>query len=197
MFLCELDLKLFYVINHFRHRLLDLTLPYFSHPDLIYVFFVTSGWLILKKKTLLQSLIIWIFLILGYVWVDFSCAKILKPYFQRPRPFVSQENLYYYSDQKHRYLNQPLKKDTSYSFPSNHASNVAFTSVYLSLFYPPFAWGWTLFMLLVGWSRIYLGHHYPFDVLFGFFWGGFWGWTFYLLVKTLLKKLRYEEKFSA
>ncbi|AIH03919.1 MULTISPECIES: phosphatase PAP2 family protein [Thermodesulfobacterium] len=197
MFLCELDLKLFYVINQFRHRLLDLTLPYFSHPDLIYVFFVTSGWLILKKKTLLQSLIIWIFLILGYVWVDFSCAKILKPYFQRPRPFVSQENLYYYSDQKHRYLNQPLKKETSYSFPSNHASNVSFASIYLSLFYPPFAWGWILFMLLVGWSRIYLGHHYPFDVLSGFFWGGFWGWTFYLLVKTLLKKLRHEKKLSA
>ncbi|NQW30992.1 MAG: phosphatase PAP2 family protein [Ignavibacteria bacterium] len=62
------------------------------------------------------------------------------------------------------------------SFPSNHALNNAAAAVILSWFYPQRRWLWVSIALLVGFSRIYVGVHYPSDVLGGFVIGGLVGW---------------------
>lgn len=59
----------------------------------------------------------------------------------------------------------------SYSFPSNHASNIfalgtVLTAHYRRALVPLLALG-----LAVGYSRVYLGAHYPSDVLGGAVWG--------------------------
>jgi undecaprenyl-diphosphatase len=41
---------------------------------------------------------------------------------------------------------------------------------------------------LVGYSRIYVGVHYPLDVLTGMIVGGFFGWLFYLVQKKARSK---------
>jgi undecaprenyl-diphosphatase len=43
--------------------------------------------------------------------------------------------------------------------------------------------------LLVSYSRIYLGVHYPGDVLIGGIWGALCGWLVFLLFRQVLKKL--------
>lgn len=185
-FILRLDQKLFYLINHLRLDVFDRILPLFSDETLIRIFYIATGLVLWKKFSLKKCMMIWFFLIVGYLWVDFSASKILKPIFKRERPFLVNENLYYYSNQKFNYLEKPVTKKASYAFPSGHASNVGFASFYLGLFYKKFLFLWISFMLLVGWSRIYLGHHYPLDVVGGYVWGFLWALIIYKLVQRFI-----------
>jgi undecaprenyl-diphosphatase len=74
----------------------------------------------------------------------------------------------------------------SFSFPSNHAINMAALAAVAWLGLP--RWGWSVAVLafLVGYSRIYLGVHYPTDVLAGLAFGAGAGW---LLVECAAKLL--------
>ena len=94
-------------------------------------------------------------------------SDLLKWSFHRPRPTVNQ-----------------LLHVTGYSFPSAHSMvSMAFYGAMVYLFWmylPSPRWRWfltsSLFLLIVfiGISRIYLGVHYPSDVLAGFIAGGIW-----------------------
>lgn len=71
------------------------------------------------------------------------------------------------------------------SFPSNHASN---TMAFAMTFSFMFSWaGWVMIPLsiLVGYSRIYCGAHYPSDVLAGWIIGGSWAFLFFNLFEVL------------
>jgi undecaprenyl-diphosphatase len=83
-------------------------------------------------------------------------AEGAKHLFNRARPFVDDTGIL------------PLiKTPSSSSFPSGHSATAAAGVITLSAVYPAFLPVLALAGLLVALSRVYLGVHYPFDVLAG------------------------------
>ena len=89
--------------------------------------------------------------------------------------------------------NGNLYKGGRFGFYSSHAANMAGVVTVFLLWMRPLKKILTalliLWVLLISYSRIYLGVHFPFDVLMGLFMGVLGGLFSYFLWKKLMQKL--------
>jgi undecaprenyl-diphosphatase len=75
------------------------------------------------------------------------------------------------------------------SFPSSHAANIFGAGTILTYFYRR-VWAWWLVIAVsVSFSRIYVGVHYPLDVLAGAFYGVLCGVLVLFILKSLFRNL--------
>jgi undecaprenyl-diphosphatase len=85
-----------------------------------------------------------------------SLSGALKLAFERDRPPVSEP------------VPEPLlEAPSTYSFPSGHATVAFACATVLALAVPRLRWPLFALAALIAWSRVYVGVHYPGDVLAG------------------------------
>jgi undecaprenyl-diphosphatase len=100
---------------------------------------------------------------------DQLSSHVLKPLVQRPRPCLPEAGIEGVRTHGARCSHRG-------SFPSSHAVNIAAAAMLLGWRYRRAAWLAALFAFLVGYSRVYLGVHYPLDVVGGWLLGAGLGW---------------------
>ena len=136
-----------------------------------------------NNETMKQIMLVIGCVILSIVLSDGVADFIAKPMFERLRP-----------------SNDPLIKYTvnvvegirgnSYSFFSAHASNTFCIAMFFSLLVRNKVFVVTMvsWSLINCWTRMYLGLHYPSDILVGLIWGGVSGsLAYYIYIKSYLR----------
>ncbi|WP_406684064.1 phosphatase PAP2 family protein [Seonamhaeicola sp. MEBiC1930] len=111
-------------------------------------------------------------------------TNVFKRGFERPRPCGESDLI----DQM-RFIAVRCGK---YGFFSGHSSNsmavAIFGGLLLKAYYKNLIYILILVSLIVAYSRIYLGVHYPADIVCGLTFGAFSGFMFYKLARFLLSK---------
>lgn len=151
-----IDARLFLAINHLPHTRLSNRFMYFVTTIMNGGF----GWVLgltiaalLNRKRDRQALL----QVVPPLWFATMTVEYpIKYYFRRRRPFVDVVQAIAVG-----------RKPGSFSFPSGHSAAAFAGAWLLSRHYPRLTSLWYGIAALVGFSRIYLGAHYPGDVLSG------------------------------
>jgi undecaprenyl-diphosphatase len=171
-----MDSYLFYLINHgLQNNVFDSTMPFVTDKGYILFFAVLIP---LFFKDWRKGVLVIILCIPGFIAADKS-VDLLKSLFARPRPYSGLQNV--------RLL---VACSGSFSFPSGHAATSFAIASIIGYFSRRTAVPALCIAVLVGFSRIYVGVHYPSDVLAGAAWGGVTGGVIILIHNRLAVHLK-------
>ncbi|MDQ3110132.1 MAG: phosphatase PAP2 family protein [Bacteroidota bacterium] len=187
----KFDHSLFLAIHHLRNSFLDEVMPLFSGRVIwipLYALLLFFLWRRFGKQTLMI-----LGMIIALTVLCDQSANLLKHNVGRFRPShdvsLSGEVI------------TPLGPGGDYGFVSSHAANTFGLATFLWLLSGPMKgfrnvkkrWPWALLFLwslLICWSRIYVGVHFPFDVLGGCLLGAIWGVILFVLYQKVIPVLK-------
>lgn len=158
-FLRDLDYSLFNSINKtWANSFFDSVLPhitdlYKTPVFLAFVIIVFGFWIYSHQK---KSVVLILGVLVTVGVTDLVGAKLLKESLQRRRPEFSGLD--------------PILRTYSHvgwSMPSNHALNSFAVAMFLSMAFPRARWLLFGVATAIAYSRIYIGVHFPSDVIVG------------------------------
>jgi undecaprenyl-diphosphatase len=158
------DHALFHKINAvWTCRLFDAVMPVLTDLQKVpwFKFLVLPaglGWWLYAKRREGAKVLLGLCLVIGAT--DMTAHRLVKPLFHRSRPQKAGVEVVLRT--------APLY---GYSFPSNHASNTFAGAAFLGSLYPPARIALLALAALIAYSRVYVGVHFPLDVLAGALWG--------------------------
>jgi len=184
-----LDASLQELINQqLRSSVLDFLMPVFSNHALFYILLIPLALWIWKRYGTRNLWFIAI-LLLSVGLTDFG-TNMVKKSIHRVRPLNAISGTYFMEDGEweRRPANFEQTKENGTSYPSAHSANTMCLAVLSLLFWPALKKWPLLLPLFVGYSRIYMGKHYPTDVLGGWLFGGVIAVAVWLVCYRLLPK---------
>ena len=175
--LVELDKRLFLALNELHAPWLDPIMYWVSDTVIwlpLYAFLLYH----VAKLPRSRAMIAVVCIAAGITMSDQLSSKLIRPRVQRPRPTWDVQ----VSSQVHT-VNE--YRGGHFGFPSSHAANTFCAAILIMLLLRKPWTAWLLaWALLVSYSRIYLGVHYPGDILAGALLGSCCALTAFMLYKT-------------
>lgn len=161
--LLKIDTELFLYLNHWRADWMDPVMIFLSAKKVwIPLYVIIFGAIIYSYKK--WSFVYLLALILSVTAADQITSGFMKPYFKRYRP-CHESNL---TDQ----VLTPSKCGGKYGYASSHAANTFAVAFFIFFLFNREQKKWPQMLLivwaaLISYSRIYLGVHYPLDIITG------------------------------
>ena len=175
----NIDIFIFRLINESGFTELDPVMLLISNKLIWIPLYIFILYLITKKY---KSNMLWILLSLVVLIfsADSGSVQLFKNIFERLRPCHQLEEIRLVGN-----------CGGLYSFISSHAANSFAIAFYISILFRNikgfillFSWA-----TIIGYSRIYLGVHFPFDIVGGMLWGLFVSLLVYILFKNKINEI--------
>ena len=184
----QLDTQIFLCFNGMHNAFWDYFMMIYSSRFVWIPFYVSFLYVMFKNYSAKSAITTLIAIICIILLCDQTSSSLLKPMVERMRPSNIDNPI------------SPLVHIVSdyrggkYGFPSSHAAN-AWGLVFFSIFLThnkKLACYLLTWAVLMAYSRIYLGLHYPGDLLVGVIIGLVYAWAIYKLLMSF-----YREQFEA
>jgi undecaprenyl-diphosphatase len=178
-YLDKIDQELFLFLNGLHNSFFDTIMYWVTTQETWYPFYLLILiWMFWKFKK--KAIIPFIIIILSITITDQLTSGVMKPFFERLRPCHNPDI-------------QHLVHTVSgcgglYGFASGHAANSFSLALMLFLFFNHQNKYWSFVFIwaaLVAYSRVYVGVHYPGDILVGAAIGLLVSWLLFFLYLKL------------
>ncbi len=180
----QLDQDLFVYLNNLGTENWDWFWLIVTNEYLSFPIYMILAWLIFRKTGFKPSLVHG-FMIIATVIVSYAISHAVKYTIMRPRPCDIGLQIRYLMD------------DTcvgKYGFYSTHASVGLALMLYIGMvlkeYYKYILWPLMIWVLLFCYSRIYVGKHFPGDIIVGLVAGFAIGFAMYYLRQWVQKKYK-------
>lgn len=150
----DVDYEWFEFINNKvqHYQLLDNTMIFFAeYVQYAFGLLILMLWLLNKSNFRVIA-----FQALFAFALGFSINRLIEVFIYRDRPFITHNVI------------QLVDHSANSSFPSDHATSAIVIAVTLWLSSYRFKYIWFVLAVGVAFSRVWVGVHYPFDVMAGF-----------------------------
>ena len=177
--LSEIDHSAFLLFNGLHNGILDFLMLWITNKFTWFPFYlILIVWLIIRYKK--QGIVIVLMAVLVIVLSDQVTSSFMKPFFHRLRPCHDPSIM--------NAVHLVTSCGGAYGFCSSHAANSFGLAMIIFLIVRK-DYKWTAYLFIwaavVAYSRVYVGVHFPGDILTG----AFLGCAFALLVYYIYRKL--------
>lgn len=157
----QLDQLFFLFVNlKLANPVTDFIMPIITYGQGIVAIYLSCLIIMLwKGDRQLRWMVLFSIIIL--ILCDQTASTLLKKWLCRPRPCHIMDG-----------INLLVNCGGGWSMPSSHATNVFGQFIFFSFFYKKYAWLLLCYAVLVAVSRVFVGVHYPGDILVGALVGG-------------------------
>ena len=153
----EIDKQMMVFFNKtISNSIFDFIMPIITNQNfLVFSGLILIGYLAYYGEK--RGRITIVILLIAASFSDAICFQVIKPWVGRIRP----------SHEFYDYINLLVSKGGKYSFPSNHAANSFVFATVLSYFYEKNKTFLYILASAIAFSRVYVGVHYPLDIVSG------------------------------